>query len=428
MFDAKQFLIPLEARRGYIVAETQWAIDEMRGLFETLGGVPCGEQLIKLRGIDPRSYIGGGKLAEISEKMAAADTSVLLLDFDLSPSQLKNIEKLAKGLVLDRTGVILEIFSRHARSKEAKLQVELARLQYLMPRLTHLWSHFERQRGSGGASLKGKGMGETQIEVDRRLVKDRINSLQRKMKDVDQSRSLHRRSREDLLQVAMVGYTNAGKSTLMNALCHADVLVEDALFATLDSSVRLLNPKSRPAILAIDTVGFIDRLPHNLVASFKSTLSAVLEADLLVHVLDASHPEVRRHYDVTQAVLAELGATDIPQILVLNKTDLCAPEELALLKVWAAGNTRTAVAGGAMAISAHDTVGVTALRDQILKYFDSIMGVYEVVVPYEDGKTMAQICELGRIETKKELEQGTFVRFRTMDVFAKKFNLTRYAL
>ena len=313
--------------------------------------------------------------------------------------------------MLDRSGIILEIFNRHARTKEAKLQVEMARLQYLMPRLTHLWSHFERQRGSGGGALKGKGMGEKQIEVDRRLVKARMDVLRRRMREVEGSRQLHRKQRESLLKVAIVGYTNAGKSTLLNALTHSDVLVEDALFATLDATVRLLNPKSRPAVLGIDTVGFIDRLPHGLVASFRSTLGEVLEADLLVHVLDASHAEVKRHFDVTMQVLAELGAVKlpdetkvgvpvlpnadpasrpkrkmhetvekpgIPMLIVFNKMDKCP--DPAIVKVWGASLMREYATETPLYVSALNKGDVNDMRGRIMRFFEQSMQVYEVVV------------------------------------------------
>ncbi len=424
MLDVQQFQLPLEARRAIVVGESAWAIDEMEGLFTTLGGVVASKCLVDLRKIDSRTYVGSGKLEELGKQMEAEEADVLLMDFDLSPSQLKNIEQVVKGLVLDRSGTILEIFSRHARSKEARLQVELARLQYLMPRLPHLWSHFERQKGAGGGALKGKGMGEKQIEVDRRLVKDRISMLRKRIDDADQARELHRKSRDGLLQTALVGYTNAGKSTLLNALTHSEVLVEDALFATLDASVRVLDPKARPAILVIDTVGFIDRLPHNLVASFRSTLSAVLEADLLLHVLDASHPEVQRHYQVTMDVLKELGAQDIPMLLVFNKVDRC--KDLQLLKVWSAGLTRGKDVPPSLFISALKPEMVDALRSQVSLYFERGMEVLEVVVPYEDGKTLAQINEVGRIEKQQALEKGTFVRFKTTTMFANKYNFARY--
>lgn len=432
MFDSQKFLIPLEKRQAIAVSDSEWGLNEIEGLFKTLGGTV--EHKVKLppRKIDPRTYMGGGKVEELGALMAGSQVDVLLLDFDLSPSQLKNIEGIVKGLVLDRSGIILEIFSRHARTKEAKLQVELARLEYLMPRLAHLWSHFERQKGSGGAALKGKGMGETQIEVDRRLVKDRISTLKRRIVEVERSRSVQRKSREEMLKVALVGYTNAGKSTFLNALTHSEVLVEDALFATLDASIKVLNPKSRPLVLAIDTVGFIDRLPHSLVASFRSTLAEVLEADLLVQVLDASDPEVKRHFDVTMEVLKELGADAIPMVVVFNKMDR-AKENLQILKIWATSlpqnNEQVISLGGksaALFASALESDSVDRVRETILSYFEKDMSVYEVVVPFADGKTVAQICQVGRIEVKRVLQEGTFFRFKTMESMAKRYNFERY--
>ena len=441
MFDAQKFLIPLDKRRALSVSDSDWGLDEIEGLFTTLGGQIASRLKLNKRKIDARTYMGGGKVAEIAAMMAELRVDVLLVDFDLSPSQLKNIEAVLRehlkdqfkddpknnggGLVLDRSGIILEIFSRHARTKEAKLQVELARMEYLMPRLSHLWSHFERQTGGGGTALKGKGMGETQIEVDRRLVKDRISQLKRKIQDVERSRDVQRKGREDMLKVALVGYTNAGKSTLLNALTKSDVLVEDALFATLDATVKVLNPKSRPLVLAIDTVGFIDRLPHGLVASFRSTLSEVLEADLLIHVLDASDKEVKRHFQVTKDVLKELGAEQIPSIVVFNKIDR-AGEQLPLVKVWGASMAREEGLSAPLFVSALDVNLVNQLRQSILTYFERDMTTYEVVVPFEDGKTIAQICQVGRIEARRPVGEGTFFRFKTMEVFAKQFNFKRY--
>ncbi|MBI3543668.1 MAG: GTPase HflX, partial [Deltaproteobacteria bacterium] len=349
MIDTEQFLIPLQAKKALLVSDSDWGLDELEGLLTTMGGQAVERLKLPKRRIDAGTYMGSGKVEEIKRILEARELDLMLVDFDLSPSQIKNIEKIfgetideetgekKRKLVLDRSGIILEIFNRHARTKEAKLQVEMARLEYLMPRLAHLWSHFERQSGSGGGALKGKGMGEKQIEVDRRLVKARMDTLKRRLKEAEHSHHLHRRSRESLLKVAIVGYTNAGKSTLLNALTHSEVLVEDALFATLDATVRLLNPKSRPAVLGIDTVGFIDRLPHGLVASFRSTLKEVLEADLLVHVLDASHPEVKRHFDVTMGVLAELlerGAKRADQVLrqIADEADGVGDDHFALAR------------------------------------------------------------------------------------------------
>lgn len=470
MIDTQDYLIPLQAKKALLVSDSDWGLNELDGLLTTMGGYPEERLLLPKRPINAGTYVGAGKLQEIANILNARNLDLLLVDFDLSPSQLKNIEQATKKLVLDRSGIILEIFNRHAQTKEAKLQVELARLAYLMPRLTNLWSHLERQKGSGGGALKGKGMGEKQIEVDRRLIKDRMTMLKRKLKEVEGARNLHRKNRESILKVALVGYTNAGKSTLLNALTHSDVLVENALFATLDASVRLLNPKSRPIVLAIDTVGFIDRLPHGLVASFRSTLGEVLEADLLIHVLDASDPEVKRHFDVTMSVLNELGAVkyeregsgdngevprallsesespvtlpdgtvvmkkkqeeaeeakqNIPMLIVFNKMDQCTNPPM--VKIWGKGLSRQYAVDEPLYISAHDTAQVDEARARIMKYFDHLMETYEVLVPFEDGKTVAQIHELGNVETKRATEKGTFFRLRTLPAFANQINLGRY--
>ncbi|MEW6055271.1 MAG: GTPase HflX [Bdellovibrionota bacterium] len=427
MIDLESFQIPLSAKQALIVSDSEWGLEELEGLLTTMGGTA--QERLKLpenHRINPGTYLGKGKVEEVKRILEARNLDMLLVDFDLSPSQLKNLEKALKKLILDRSGIILEIFNRHARTKEAKLQVEMARLQYLMPRLTHLWSHFERQRGSGGGALKGKGMGEKQIEVDRRLVKERINTIARKLKEVEGARQLHRRHRDALLKVAIVGYTNAGKSTLLNALTRSDVLVENALFATLDATVRCLNPKSRPIVLGIDTVGFIDRLPHGLVASFRSTLGEILEADLLLHVLDASHPEVRRHFDVTMGVLEELGAKNIPMMIVFNKMDLC--ENPSLVKVWGASLMREFSTVTPLYISAQSPAQVDEARKSIMAFFERGMETYEVVIPFEDGKTVAQIHELGNVEAKRTTDKGIFFRVRTMKEFANQLNLGRYKI
>lgn len=427
MLDTENLMIPLDAKRALLVSDSDWGLEELEGLLTTLGGkVDERMKLAPGRKINAGTYFGLGKLEEIGRILEAKNLDLLLVDFDLSPSQYKNIQEATKKLVLDRSGIILEIFNRHARTKEAKLQVELARLKYLMPRLTHLWSHFERQRGSGGGALKGKGMGEKQFEVDRRLVKDRLTEIRRRLDEVERARSLHRRHRDSILKTAIVGYTNAGKSTLLNALTNSDVLVEDALFATLDATVRLLNPKSRPVVLGIDTVGFIDRLPHDLVAGFRSTLGEVLEADLLVHVLDASSAEVKRQFDVTMSVLAELGAEKLPMLLVFNKMDLC--KDTALVKVWGASLMRERGTEAPLYVSALNPKDVEDTRARIMKHFEKLMETYEVIIPYEDGKTVAQIHQLGNVEAKRETDKGMFFRVRTMPEFARQINLERYRI
>ena len=434
MMDIEGWLIPLQAKKALIVSDSDWGLEELEGLLVTMGGVASGNNgsvssKVVIRKVDSGSYLGKGKLTEFANILEAKNLDLLLLDFDLSPSQLKTIEKSVKKLVLDRSGIILEIFNRNAKTKEAKLQVELARLEYFMPRLTNMWTHFERQSGSGGGALKGKGMGEKQIEVDRRLVKDRMNFLKKKLTDVEKSRKLQRTKRQQLMKVALVGYTNAGKSTLLNRLTHSEVLVEDSLFATLDASVRMLNPKSRPLILAIDTVGFIDRLPHGLIASFRSTLSSVLEADLLIHVIDSSHKEYKRQFEVTMNVLKELKADKIPMMIVFNKWDQTSEFEKSFiqeLKVWATGVARSHEMMTPIFMSAHNVEQVNSLREAILSFFDQRMHSFEIVVPYEDGKLFAKIHECCRIEKQKPIEKGTFIKVKTMPEFAEQLNFQKY--
>jgi len=437
MFELDSFQINLQGTKALIVSDSDSGIAEMEGLFVTLGGHKLSPNRqfqakslalkANIKKIDPHTYLGKGKILEIANIIKANELDLLIMDFELSPSQMKAIEKEVQCLVIDRAGLILEIFNHHARTKEAKLQVEIARLEYLMPRLTRMWTHFERQSGAGGSAHKGKGMGEKQIEVDRRLVKDRISFLRKKLSDVEASRSVQRKARESILKVALVGYTNAGKSTLLNKLTSSNVLVEDALFATLDAQVKLLNPKTRPAVLAIDTVGFIDRLPHTLVASFKSTLSSVCEADLLIHVIDASSAEYKRHAQVTMEVLKELKAEQIPMMLVLNKMDLC--ENIIEVKAWAnmfSKNLNTVLP--ALFISAENSKDVEFLKEKILSFFNSKMKTYDLVVPFEDGKIQSLLYEYGVIEQKKNLENGTFFRFKTLPEFAGKLNLEKYLI
>ncbi|HOW32423.1 MAG TPA: GTPase HflX [Bacteroidales bacterium] len=291
-------------------------LDELEFLLDTAGAIP-GERFVqKLAMPDSRTFVGTGKLAEIAEYVKAAGIDIAVFDDELSASQTRNIERELGCRVLDRPLLILDIFAKRARTTTARTQVELAQYQYLLPRLTRMWTHLEKQRGGIGM----RGPGEKEIETDRRIIRDKIAFLKEKLKDIDKQKVTQRKSREELIRVALVGYTNAGKSTIMNLLSKSDVFAENKLFATLDTTVRKVVIGNLPFLLT-DTVGFIRKLPHSLVESFKSTLDEVREADLLVHVVDISHPVFEEQLDVARQTLAEIGCSDKPAIMVFNKID-----------------------------------------------------------------------------------------------------------
>lgn len=291
-------------------------LDELEFLALTAGAITEKKFFQKLAKPDNRTYVGKGKLEEVKEYVKANDIELVIFDDELSPSQLRNIEKELELKVLDRNNLILDIFASRARTSNAKTQVELAQLQYLLPRLTRLWTHLERQKG--GIGLRGPG--ESQIETDRRIIQDKITLLKRKLKSIDKQSATQRSNRGQLVRVALVGYTNVGKSTIMNMLSKSEVFAENKLFATLDTTVRKVVIENLPFLLT-DTVGFIRKLPHQLVESFKSTLDEVREADLLVHILDISHPNFEDQFNVVNQTLIEIDGSDKPMIVVFNKID-----------------------------------------------------------------------------------------------------------
>lgn len=295
---------------------TEEYLNELAFLLETAGGVTLKKVVQKMERPDPRTYVGSGKLEEIIEYKNALEADFMVFDDELTPTQLRNLERELGCRILDRTTLILDIFAKRARTSIAKTQVELAQLQYMLPRLTRMWTHLERQRGGIGM----RGPGETQIETDRRLITDKIALLKEKLKNIDKQKVQQRKNREALVRVALVGYTNVGKSTLMNLLSKSDVFAEDKLFATLDTTVRKVVLGNLPLLLT-DTVGFIRKLPHGLVESFKSTLDEVCEADLLMHVVDISHPDYEEQIDAVNRTLEQIGALGKPTILVFNKID-----------------------------------------------------------------------------------------------------------
>lgn len=343
----------------------------------------------RVDGPNPRFYIGDGKAEELAELVRERDADLVIFDEELSPAQGKNLEGRVGVRVMDRSELILDIFATRARSHESRMQVELAQLEYLLPRLKRMWSHLSRTRG--GIGLRGPG--ETQLETDRRLIGTRIADLRRKLKDVAASREVQRRARQGSFRAALVGYTNAGKSSLLKALSGADVLVEDRLFATLDSTTRSVELENGLEALVTDTVGFIRKLPHHLVASFRSTLEEAREADVLLHVVDASHPDREEHEQVVREVLADLDLSERPLLLVYNKIDrLTHDEELALRKRTAALVTEPAVF-----VSAHQKESLEALRRALLDRLRGQLHEVRIRMPAQAGDVLAALHREGEV-------------------------------
>ena len=301
---------------GQDTRETEEYIDELSFLAETAGAEPLKRFIQKLEMPDPRTFLGSGKIVEVAQYVKENKIDIAIFDDELSPSQMRNIEETLGCRVLDRTNLILDIFARRARTSHARTQVELAQYQYLLPRLTGMWTHLERQRG--GIGLRGPG--ETEIETDRRIIRDRISLLKSQLKKIDTQMATQRKNRGKMVRVALVGYTNVGKSTIMNLLSKSDVFAENKLFATLDTTVRKVVIGNLPFLLS-DTVGFIRKLPHDLVESFKSTLDEVRESDLLLHVVDISHPGFEEQIKIVDETLRDLGSAGKPSVIIFNKID-----------------------------------------------------------------------------------------------------------
>ncbi|MFM7007124.1 MAG: GTPase HflX [Flavobacteriales bacterium] len=375
---------------GVITSETtedvaQEHLDELEFLAETAGAITVEKFFQKLPYPNPRTYVGTGKLEEIKQYMKALDIELIIFDDELSPSQLRNIERELECKVLDRTILILDIFASRARTFHAKTQVELAQLQYMLPRLTRMWTHLERQKG--GIGLRGPG--ESQIETDRRIIQQRIALMKERLREIDKQMTVQRSNRGQLVRVALVGYTNVGKSTIMNMLSKSDVFAENKLFATLDTTVRKVVIDNMPLLLT-DTVGFIRKLPQQLMESFKSTLDEVREADLLVHVLDIAHPNFEEHFEVVNETLNEIDNTEKPTIIVFNKidayqpplADLNEPEEDirtldSLKKSWMSKMGKTKC----VFISATDKENVDELKEVL---YQEVKAIFQIRYPYNN--------------------------------------------
>lgn len=359
-------------------------INELSFLAETAGAITSKKFMQRLPFPNPKTYVGKGKLEEIREYIKATDIELVIFDDELSPSQLRNIERELECKVLDRPILILDIFASRASSFHSKTQVELAQLQYMLPRLTRMWTHLERQKG--GIGLRGPG--ESQIETDRRIIQMRISLMKERLQDIDKQMTIQRGNRGQLVRVALVGYTNVGKSTLMNLLAKSDVFAEDKLFATLDTTVRKVVIENLPFLLT-DTVGFIRKLPQQLVESFKSTLDEVREADILVHVLDLSHPNFEEQFNVVNETLNEIDNTEKPSILVFNKIDAFSPQELdgdedetvnsieVLKKTWMAKMQKTTC----VFISATEKDNIEELKSVI---YEEVKTVFSIRYPYSN--------------------------------------------
>jgi GTPase len=424
-------------------AEFEAGLSELERLVTTLGYRPVARIAQQRPRLEPAAALGQGKLEELAaltggsgnpgrtekprpkrapepvptrrrtaapaapdetEEASASNVKLVAVDHELSPSQARNLERATGVPVLDRTGVIIEIFHRHAKSREARLQVELARLAYTAPRV--------RESPSGKEKRAGRGAGEAAIEIDRRRIRDRMAELREQLAAVQRDRGVRRAQRQGARRVALVGYTNAGKSSLMRALTGSGVLVEDKLFATLDTTVRALAPEVRPRILVSDTIGFIKKLPHDLVASFKSTLDEALEASLLLLVVDASDPAWESQLAVTEAVLAEIGAGSVPAQVVMNKIDRLTPAALA---------ERRAAHENAWFVSAKAPEDVARVREGIVRFFEASYASETLIVPYASQRLIAELHEQARVESERYEEDGVHVAVRADPITLARF-------
>ena len=414
-----EWRIPGPAETAFLVAAevagAPWraadCLEELAQLARTAGIGVAGRASQRLPAPNPHTYVGKGKLAELALEARAAGAGTLVFDDELTPAQARNIEReLGDGLkLLDRTGLILDIFAQHARTREGQIQVELAQYSYLLPRLTGMWTHLIRQAGgraAGGYGVGLRGPGETQLETDRRRIRSRIDSLRRQLEEVRRSRAVHyrRRRRRELFTAVLVGYTNAGKSSLLNALCRSQgvtsedggpplVYAADQLFATLDPTTRRLRLPSGSQVLVTDTVGFIRKLPTQLVAAFRATLEGIEEADLLVHVADVSHPLAHAQVDTVRQVLSELGVGDKPSLLAWNKLDALPAD------------SRRPPAG--LAVSALTGEGLPLLLAAVERAARERLVRVEVELPYAQSALASRVFQLGSVDWVRHDERGT---------------------
>lgn len=411
------------------------SLAELEQLAATAGVQVVGKITQKLSDPNPATLVGKGKLEEVKRLRDETEADLLLFDEELTPTQQRNLEDSMGGKILDRTGLILDIFARHAQTREGRLQVELAQLEYRLPRLTRMWTHLSRQ-GVGGVGLRGPG--ETQLEVDRRRSSERIAKLKDDLRDVHAHRELYRqkRRREGLPIVALVGYTNAGKSTLLNALSDSSVYAENVLFATLDPTTRLVHLPEGQEVLLTDTVGFIQRLPTQLVAAFRATLEEIGDADVLVHVVDLTHPNAEEQSQTVDKVLADLGVQDKPCIVALNKIDRLFPElaspngsalngseepKLDITTISATLAKDLELGPTYVPVSAHKGWGLDALLRRIQETLRDTLIPVRVLIPYKSSELVSLFHEKGTIDREEHTDVGTLIEGRVPKRFARLY-------
>ncbi|HAB54781.1 MAG: GTPase HflX [Ignavibacteria bacterium RIFOXYB2_FULL_35_12] len=382
-------------------------LDELEELARTAGA----ETIIKIiqdkYSADPAFYIGKGKAEELSSLVEINNIDLVIFDDDLSAVQVRNLERLINRKIVDRSGLILDIFASRAKTKEAKTQVELAQLQYLLPRLTRAWTHLSKQYGGIGT----KGPGETQIETDRRIIRNRISHLKEKLQKIESEREIQSRGRADLIRISLVGYTNAGKSTLFNLLTKSDVFAEDKLFATLDSTTRIYNLNKQKLLLS-DTVGFIRKLPHHLVASFKSTLNEVRSADVILHIIDFAHPYFADHIDVVEETLAELGCKDKAALKVFNKVDIVKDKS----KIDFVKNRYE----NSVIISAERGINISSLEKKLLEMIEHCFVHDTIEIDIQNSKLASKIHSIAKVLSTKYFDSIMKITYKANKENAEK--------
>jgi GTP-binding protein HflX len=397
--------------------ESTNSLRELKELLRTLGIEALGDFTQNKKSIEAATVLGSGKLLEIAQEAKDVCAEFLAFDFELTAGQVRNITKLTGLDVIDRCNIILEIFAQHAQTMEAKIQIEISRLQYLLPRLTSFWTHFGKQKG--GIGMKGEG--EQQLELDRRIIRERISHHKKKLISINKSRIEQKKKRQNQsVTAALVGYTNAGKSSLLNRMCKVNILEEDKLFATLDATYRVLNPDTKPPMILIDTVGFLSNLPNTLIEGFKTTLESALEADLLLIVVDLSDDNFEQHIKVTQSVLGDLGITDKEIVYVFNKKDKVTNllEKKVLVKKYEPK----------FVLSGLDLDDVEELRTFIIDYFLSKQASIDLFIPYDDGAAHSKIEGKTNVEIRKNHEKGIYYRIRVPDFIFGNLGVQSYVL